>query len=136
MHQIVIIRIDEACDFAGKTICTGSEDGSFRVWNPRSGESTHVVQGDNLNFCCTILSENFVRFQFRLCSCGRVSGIAQSVISIDTYGMEHRLSFYLRTMACSLHRLSSLLLLWFQSRAGFVVFYRMPGYGSVCDCWL
>jgi WD40 repeat protein len=30
---------------AGKTICTGSQDGSFRVWNPKTGESVRVVQG-------------------------------------------------------------------------------------------
>ncbi|MBA0558602.1 hypothetical protein Golob_015614 [Gossypium lobatum] len=29
----------------GKTICTGSEDATLRIWNPRSGESIHVVRG-------------------------------------------------------------------------------------------
>ncbi len=32
-------------EIPGRTICTGGEDGSFRVWNPRTGESTRVVQG-------------------------------------------------------------------------------------------
>ncbi|KAJ0750111.1 putative transcription factor WD40-like family [Helianthus annuus] len=28
-----------------KTICTGSDDASLRVWNPRTGENIHVVTG-------------------------------------------------------------------------------------------
>ncbi|BBH09039.1 transducin family protein / WD-40 repeat family protein [Prunus dulcis] len=29
----------------GKTICTGSADATLRIWNPKSGENIHVVQG-------------------------------------------------------------------------------------------
>nr|GMD85627.1 angio-associated migratory cell protein [Ipomoea batatas] len=29
----------------GKTICTGSDDATLRIWNPRSSESIHVVRG-------------------------------------------------------------------------------------------
>jgi WD40 repeat protein len=29
----------------GKSFCTGAGDGSLRIWNPKSAESTHVVQG-------------------------------------------------------------------------------------------
>nr|GFC15607.1 angio-associated migratory cell protein [Tanacetum cinerariifolium] len=29
----------------GKTICTGFDDASLRIWNPRTGESNHVVKG-------------------------------------------------------------------------------------------
>jgi len=32
-------------DTLGKIICTGSNDASMRIWNPKSGESTHVVRG-------------------------------------------------------------------------------------------
>ncbi|KAK9056445.1 hypothetical protein SSX86_023806 [Deinandra increscens subsp. villosa] len=31
--------------YSGKTICTGSDDASLRVWNPRTGENIHVVKG-------------------------------------------------------------------------------------------
>jgi WD40 repeat protein len=34
----------------GKTICTGSADATLRIWNPKSGESFHVVQGMCSNF--------------------------------------------------------------------------------------
>ena len=34
--------------YLGKTICTGSEDATLRIWNPRSGESIHVVRGIHL----------------------------------------------------------------------------------------
>ncbi|KAI3905159.1 hypothetical protein MKX01_017405, partial [Papaver californicum] len=27
----------------GKTICTGSDDASLRVWNPKTGENVHVI---------------------------------------------------------------------------------------------
>lgn len=33
----------------GRTICTGSDDATLRIWNPKSGESIHVVRG-NVNF--------------------------------------------------------------------------------------
>ncbi|KAK1296995.1 hypothetical protein QJS10_CPB15g01506 [Acorus calamus] len=29
----------------GKTICTGSDDVSLRIWSPKSGETIHVVRG-------------------------------------------------------------------------------------------
>lgn len=29
----------------GKTICTGSDDASLRIWNPKTGENIHVVKG-------------------------------------------------------------------------------------------
>lgn len=29
----------------GKIICTGSDDATMRIWNPRSGENIHVVRG-------------------------------------------------------------------------------------------
>ncbi|KAK6938204.1 LOW QUALITY PROTEIN: WD40 repeat [Dillenia turbinata] len=29
----------------GKTICTGSKDATLRIWNPKTGEAIHVVQG-------------------------------------------------------------------------------------------
>lgn len=29
----------------GKMICTGSDDATMRIWNPRSGENIHVVRG-------------------------------------------------------------------------------------------
>jgi WD40 repeat protein len=29
----------------GKLICTGSDDASLRIWDPRSAQSRHVVQG-------------------------------------------------------------------------------------------
>ncbi|KEH43596.1 putative transcription factor WD40-like family [Medicago truncatula] len=29
----------------GRTICTGSDDATLRIWNPKSGESIHVVRG-------------------------------------------------------------------------------------------
>lgn len=29
----------------GKTICTGSDDATLRIWNPKSGENIHVVKG-------------------------------------------------------------------------------------------
>ncbi|KAJ1409816.1 WD40/YVTN repeat-like-containing domain superfamily [Sesbania bispinosa] len=32
----------------GKIICTGSDDATLRVWNPKSGENIHVVQGPNV----------------------------------------------------------------------------------------
>ena len=32
-------------DTLGKIICTGSEDATLRIWNPKSGENIHVVQG-------------------------------------------------------------------------------------------
>ncbi|KAJ0499886.1 putative transcription factor WD40-like family [Helianthus annuus] len=31
----------------GKTICTGSDDASLRIWNPKTGENIHVVKGMN-----------------------------------------------------------------------------------------
>lgn len=34
----------------GKTICTGSDDASLRVWNPKTGENIHVVKGMYLDF--------------------------------------------------------------------------------------
>jgi WD40 repeat protein len=33
---------------SGKTICTGSDDASLRIWNPKSGENIHVVRGIHL----------------------------------------------------------------------------------------
>ena len=30
---------------SGKIICTGSDDATMRIWNPRSGENIHVVRG-------------------------------------------------------------------------------------------
>lgn len=34
------------CSYSpGKSFCTGGGDGSLRIWNPKSAESTHVVQG-------------------------------------------------------------------------------------------
>jgi len=33
---------------SGKTICTGSDDASLRIWNPKSGENIHVVKGIHL----------------------------------------------------------------------------------------
>lgn len=29
----------------GKTICTGSDDATMRIWNPKSGEIVHIVRG-------------------------------------------------------------------------------------------
>ncbi|CAI0461176.1 unnamed protein product [Linum tenue] len=29
----------------GKTVCTGSDDMSLRIWNPRTGESVYVIKG-------------------------------------------------------------------------------------------
>lgn len=34
----------------GKTICTGSDDATMRIWNPKSGESIHVIKGIELDF--------------------------------------------------------------------------------------
>ena len=35
------------CNTAGKTVCTGSADAALRVWNPKSGECLHIIQGAN-----------------------------------------------------------------------------------------
>jgi WD40 repeat protein len=32
-------------DTLGKVICTGSDDATLRIWNPKSGENIHIVQG-------------------------------------------------------------------------------------------
>ncbi|KAI7984102.1 hypothetical protein LOK49_LG15G00435 [Camellia lanceoleosa] len=32
----------------GKTICTGFDDATLRIWNPKSGENIHVVRGPPL----------------------------------------------------------------------------------------
>lgn len=38
----------------GKSICTGSDDQSLRIWNPKTGQSIHVVRGICSVFsCCT-----------------------------------------------------------------------------------
>jgi len=29
----------------GKIICTGSDDASLRIWNPKTGASIHAVRG-------------------------------------------------------------------------------------------
>lgn len=29
----------------GKYICTGSDDASLRIWNPKTGEIKHVIRG-------------------------------------------------------------------------------------------
>ncbi|KAI7748224.1 hypothetical protein M8C21_031510 [Ambrosia artemisiifolia] len=36
---------DWAFELHGKTICTGSDDASLRVWNPSTGKNNHVVKG-------------------------------------------------------------------------------------------
>ncbi|KAK2987824.1 hypothetical protein RJ640_028485 [Escallonia rubra] len=33
------------CTLEGRTICTGSDDASLRIWNPKNGENIHVVSG-------------------------------------------------------------------------------------------
>lgn len=43
--------------YLGKTICTGSEDATLRVWNPRSGESIHVIRGIHLESNFNVLIE-------------------------------------------------------------------------------
>ncbi|CAH2057561.1 unnamed protein product [Thlaspi arvense] len=46
----------------GKTICTGSDDATLRIWNPRSGENIHVVKGHPYHTegltCLTITSDS------------------------------------------------------------------------------
>jgi len=32
-------------DTLGRVICTGSDDATLRIWNPKSGENIHIVQG-------------------------------------------------------------------------------------------
>lgn len=45
-HCIVCLCVDTV----GKLICTGSDDASLIVWNPKTCESIHVVKGKrNLN---------------------------------------------------------------------------------------
>lgn len=34
----------------GKTICTGSNDATMRIWNPRTAEVIHVVRGMSFSF--------------------------------------------------------------------------------------
>lgn len=29
----------------GKTICSGSDDATLRIWNPKTAENIHVVRG-------------------------------------------------------------------------------------------
>jgi WD40 repeat protein len=31
--------------FVGKVLCSGSADGTMRIWNPKTGESIHRVAG-------------------------------------------------------------------------------------------
>lgn len=38
--NLTLFYIDE-----GKTICTGSDDATLRIWNPNTGETIHVVNG-------------------------------------------------------------------------------------------
>jgi angio-associated migratory cell protein len=32
-------------DTLGKVICTGSDDATLRIWNPKSGENIHIMHG-------------------------------------------------------------------------------------------
>lgn len=33
----------------GKVLCSGSNDGTMRIWNPKTGESIHRVVGKKRN---------------------------------------------------------------------------------------
>lgn len=37
--------------FEGKLVCTGSDDASLRIWDPKSAQIKHVVRG-NWHQCC------------------------------------------------------------------------------------
>lgn len=47
----------------GKTICSGSDDATMRIWNPKTAEIIHVVRGMLLSssshicviFCCILI---------------------------------------------------------------------------------
>lgn len=30
----------------GKLICTGADDATLRIWNPKDGKNIHVVEGE------------------------------------------------------------------------------------------
>lgn len=36
--------------FSGKLICTGSDDATLRIWDPKSAQSMHVVRGEAFGF--------------------------------------------------------------------------------------
>lgn len=50
----------------GKTICSGSDDATMRIWNPKTAEIIHVVRGmlfdfhlhDYVVFCCILITMN------------------------------------------------------------------------------
>lgn len=42
--------------FSGKLICTGSDDATLRIWDPKSAQSIHVVRGEAFGFWLLISS--------------------------------------------------------------------------------
>ncbi|KAJ0922590.1 putative transcription factor WD40-like family [Helianthus annuus] len=66
MLKLLVCEADDSFHIftghTGKTICTGSDDASLRVWNPRTGENIHVVKGHYYHTegltCLTIIADS------------------------------------------------------------------------------
>lgn len=55
--------------FEGRMICTGSDDATMRIWNPKSGESIHVVRGKSLYVLCfIIIAFSILQILLHLCA--------------------------------------------------------------------
>lgn len=57
----------------GKTICTGSDDATMRIWNPKSGEIVHIVRGIFLLFMlnCNEIKNRKCGLEYIACHFGR-----------------------------------------------------------------
>ncbi|KAJ4848273.1 hypothetical protein Tsubulata_040912 [Turnera subulata] len=81
----------------GKTICTGSLDGSLRIWNPVSGESVHLVRGNSYHTegltCLAIGSDSTLAIS------GATDGSVHAV-NITTGRVVSSLSAHSNTIRC------------------------------------
>ncbi|ONM34132.1 transducin family protein / WD-40 repeat family protein [Zea mays] len=81
----------------GKLICTGSDDASLRIWDPRSAQSRHVVRGHGYH------SDGLTCLSMTSDSQTVVSGSKDSsvhIVNLNSGQVVSRISWQMATQFC------------------------------------